>query len=125
MREAGMKGLGLFLTRLVPTGTEIGEYTGQVLTAEAMEAKYPEGDAHYLFHVNDNYMIDASDPDQSSVMRYVNHSAAQPNVEPVILRKKKRPGGRVFMYTLRPCEAGEELLFDYGPFYWGGVLFDD
>ena len=40
----------------------------------------------------------------------VNHSATAPNMEKVV------EGGEVFLQTLRPIDAGEELLFCYSEY---------
>ena len=75
IRDTGtVKGLGVFATTALEEQTFVGEYTGEVLTAEEYALRYPKGDAQYVFQVNDDYLIDAGDPDRSpGPVRYTNH----------------------------------------------------
>jgi len=92
------KGLGAFLAADVAPGSILGEYTGEILTRNEVEARYWKvrkeckkdrkwrnsrtrrnqgisGD--YLFEVGDDSFIDGEDADCSSWCRFANH--ARPN----------------------------------------------
>ena len=74
IRDAGAKGLGVFAATDLREQTFVGAYTGEVLTAQEYEQRYPRGDAQYVFQVNDDYLIDAGDPELSpGPIRYTNH----------------------------------------------------
>ena len=75
IRDTGTaKGLGVFATTDLEEQAYIGEYTGEVLTAAAYAQRYPRADAQYVFQVNEDYFIDARDPERSpGPVRYTNH----------------------------------------------------
>ena len=100
-------GLGLFTTRPVKAGRRVIEYTGVLITNE--EAGRRGG--KYLFGIDDRYTLDGSP--RSNKARYVNHSC-RPNAEAFIV------GRRVWIYSAREIEAGEEITLDYG-----GAYFDE
>ena len=68
------------------------------------------------------YNIDAHDPRTSSFLRYLNHSAAEPegaaNVFFEVAKIKRQRDKQIKFYTARAVKAGEELCFDYGKHYW-------
>lgn len=111
------RGQGLFAVAPIALGTYLGDYTGEVLTQEAYLARYPNEDAQYVLEANTDYNIDAADKALSSLMRYVNHSAA-PNCYYDVRRQRRQRQKRVSFYTSRAIQAGEELYFDYGKQYW-------
>ena len=115
----GSKGKGLFALADIPEGTFIGEYTGQVLTEEAYLQRYPDADPEYAFEVNDNYIIDAVNPEQSSFLRYANHCPdADSNLLNTVFRKKRQRHKEVKFFASRSIASGEELQFDYGEQFW-------
>lgn len=105
--KRGVNGLGLFTKVPMKKGECIIEYIGEVIT----EAQANERGGKYLFQTSKNRHIDGTT--RKNIARYINHSC-RPNCEVDIIR------GRVFIYTKRKIEPGEELFYDYGKEY-----FDD
>ena len=79
-----IQGLGAFATRRIPSGTRLIEYTGERLTPEQADERYPDtaDERHhtYLFAIDDDVVID---------------------------------DGRIWIETIREVEPGEELAYDY------------
>ena len=72
-------------------------------------------------------IIDGQDEGRSSFVRYINHSVRRANCQACDAWYEDDPLGMAAVYieTMRPIKAGEELLFDYGAQYWdeqGGVV---
>jgi SET domain-containing protein len=119
VRDTGTgRGHGLFATAPLAEGAFLGDYTGDVLTQDKYLARYPAEDARYVLAANTNYNIDAAVAHRSSLLRYLNHSSAEPNCYYDVRRVRGRREKRVSFFTSRAVEAGEELRFDYGPQYW-------
>ena len=121
LRESPGKGRGVFAARAVAEGTFLGSYDGDVLTAEAYEARYSGGGAtpEYVVRVDSDCYIDgarAAEGDAYTPALF-NDGGARANV--VRFCATRRPP-RVDFFASRDIGAGEELLFDYGPQYWAG-----
>ena len=97
-------GLGLFALKPIPAGEKTIEYTGPVITIE--EAN--KSRSKYLFELDDKRAIDGSS--RSNIARYINHSC-EPNA------KGYTDGKRIWIWSLRAIEAGEEITIDYGEQY--------
>jgi uncharacterized protein len=108
--KRGIAGLGLFAGERIPKGEFIVEYYGQKRTDKQADEK----GGKYLFHVDDNVVIDGSQRD--NIARYINHSC-KPNCEPEI------DGKRIFLYAVRTITAGEELTYNYGKEYAGDLIY--
>ncbi|MEF7615073.1 SET domain-containing protein-lysine N-methyltransferase [Aquincola sp. MAHUQ-54] len=109
VRSSGVHGKGVFALRPLAAGTTLFEYAGEVITwAEALR-RHPhdpsQPDHTFYFHIDDQHVIDGAHGGNAS--RFINHSC-DPNCE------ADEVEGRVFIRTLRPVAAGEELSFDYG-----------
>lgn len=112
IRPSPIQGLGAFATRSIAAGTRLIEYTGERLTPDEAEARYPglpEGRHHtYLFAVEDDddreVVIDAAVGGNEA--RFINHSCA-PNCDAVVEH------GRIWIDTIREVAPGEELAYDY------------
>lgn len=107
-------GLGVFATKLLPRKAVLGRYCGEHLTQQQYDARYPDGElGEYVLQVSKNLYVDARDPALSNWPRYINDprgsSARRANVE------FTRSGS---VRTLRDILAGEEILVDYGPYYF-------
>ena len=100
-------GLGLFAEEKIPKRTCIIEYTGRKISA----AEEYTSRSRYLFTVGRNHTIDGNT--KTNTAKYINHSCA-PNCEADVYKKK------VYIFSLRTINAGEELTYDYGKEY-----FDD
>jgi SET domain-containing protein len=103
-----IQGRGAFATRKIRSGTRVAEYTGEVITDEEADRRYPDDDtvAHhtFLFAVGWGKTIDASV--NGGEARYINHSC-DPNCE---AHMEKR---RIFIDAIRTIQPGEELFYDY------------
>lgn len=97
-------GLGLFALEPVPADKKIIEYVGRIITIE--EAN--KSRSKYLFDLSARRAIDGSS--RSNTARYINHSC-KPNA------KAFTDGKRVWIWSLRKIQAGEEITIDYGEEY--------
>lgn len=114
VRSSGIHGSGVCATRFIPKETQIIEYVGEWIDkneserrAHAQHAKSVKtGDAAvYIFTLSKKYDIDGKVPWNTA--RLINHSCS-PNCEAWII------GRKIFIYSLRDIQPGEELTFDYG-----------
>ncbi len=98
-------GLGLFADESIPRTQFVIEYFGRILRDE--EVNYRSG--KYLFEINNNLTIDGRTRENKA--RYINHSC-KPNCRTDVF------GKRMFVFTKRMIEPGEELSYDYGKEYF-------
>jgi SET domain-containing protein len=107
VRQSPVHGTGLFASIEFDEGVRLIEYQGRRLRWEDASAERDGELSHtFLMSLNDGRVIDGGV--RGSRARYLNHSCA-PNCETYEDDK-----GRVFIYTARKVEAGEELTLDYG-----------
>jgi SET domain-containing protein len=103
-----IQGTGAFATERIPAGTRLIEYTGERLTPEQADARYPDDEVErhhtYLFAIDDDVVVDAAVDGNEA--RFINHSC-DPNCDAVIDDK------RIWIETIRDVEPGEELAYDY------------
>lgn len=108
IRPSSKQGLGAFASRPIPAGTRLLEYTGERLTPEQADARYPDvpGERHhtYLFAIDDDIVIDAAVGGNAA--RFINHSC-DPNCDAVV------EAGHIWIETIRDVAPGEELAYDY------------
>lgn len=108
-RRSGVHGKGVFAVQDIPAGERIIEYVGEIISWDEAQRRHPHDPAQpnhtFYFHVDDDRVIDALYGGNSS--RWINHSCA-PNCE------ADEEDGRIFIKSLRPIKAGEELNYDYG-----------
>ena len=109
IKPAAGTGLGFFTLVPVAEDKKIIEYTGIILTAEEAD----KTDGKYLMSLDGDYFIDGSF--ESNAARYINHSC-QPNA------KAYRTGARVWIWSIRAIEAGEEITYDYGKNYFNDFI---
>lgn len=100
-------GLGLFASEPIAPRKRIIEYVGQLITNEEVERR----SGKYFFGVNTKWSIDGSA--RSNLARYINHSCS-PNSEAFV------SGHRVWIWSKKSIQAGEEITINYGKEY-----FDD
>lgn len=98
-------GLGFFTLVPIEFDKRIIEYIGLILTKEEASRK----GGRYLMALDEDYVVDGSP--RSNAARYINHSC-QPNA------KAFRTGARVWIWSIRAIEAGEEITYDYGKKYF-------
>jgi SET domain-containing protein len=97
-------GLGLFALRRIPANRRIVEYVGPIIS----EAERKIKGGKYLFELEDKRAIDGSSRD--NIARYINHSC-EPNAKAWTTRN------RVWIWSERAIEPGEEITIDYGEEY--------
>jgi len=105
-------GLGLFATRRIPKGKKIVEYTGPRVPNEIVD----KSNGKYFFGVTKKWSIDGSGRD--NLARYANHSCA-PNAEAIITSNN-----RVWIWSRKTIQPGEEIVYDYGKEYFDGIIKD-
>lgn len=105
--KRAVTGLGLFASRPIAAGRRIIQYTGPIVTSEEVERRR----GRYFFTIDEEYAIDGSP--RANLARYINHSC-RPNAEALV------EGRRVWVWSKRAIEPGEQITIDYGKEY-----FDD
>ena len=110
LRRSGIHGKGVFAREPIPAGTRLIEYTGERITQEEGDRRYPWDDAvHYhtlLFTIEDALVVEGGVG--GNLSRWINHSC-DPNCE-----TEESEDGRVFIQAMRDIRRGEELFYDYG-----------
>ena len=115
VRRSAIHGRGVFANIDLPANTRVLEYRGERIDSAEAFRRYGDNSGSgetYLFAVNDHWLIDGSAGGSSA--RFINHSC-DPNCEAVIwvnIDGDERRD-RVYIETLRPIRAGEDLSFDY------------
>jgi SET domain-containing protein len=114
-RRSPIHGNGVFAAADLDAEETLVEYRGRLLTHAQADRAYPGAETGhtFLFILNQDYVIDANV--DGNVARWINHSCA-PNCQAVLEEDEggNRRRDRVFIQTLRPIKAGEELTYDYG-----------
>src|SRR5439155_24845553 len=98
---------GAFAMQLIPAGTRLIEYTGERLTPEGADARYPgDGSRHhtFLFAIDAGIVIDAAVGGNDA--RFINHSC-DPSCDAVV------DDDRIWIESIRGVRPGEELAYDY------------
>ncbi|WP_018627569.1 SET domain-containing protein-lysine N-methyltransferase [Niabella aurantiaca] len=111
-------GKGLFTKVAIAKKEIVTEYTGDLLTWKEVQ---DEADNGYIFHINDEAVIDASKHPRS-FGRYANDAAGLQRVKG--LRNNTEyieDGTRVFLIAKTDIPAGSEIFVSYGPQYWQQV----
>ncbi|MGQ0699772.1 MAG: SET domain-containing protein [Panacagrimonas sp.] len=116
VRRSPIHGNGVFAARKLPAGHRVIQYRGTLVTHDEADDLYEgsvESGHTFLFTLNDEYIVDANR--KGNAARWINHSCT-PNCQPVVVEDKngERSRDRIFIETLRPLRAGEELTYDYG-----------
>lgn len=102
-------GLGLFASRAIAAGRRIIRYVGPILTSEEVEQRT----GRYFFSIDEDYAIDGSA--RTNLARYVNHSC-RPNAEALV------EGKRIWIWSKRSIEPGEQITIDYGRDYFNDYI---
>jgi SET domain-containing protein len=108
VRRSPVHGKGVFAMHALAAGERVLEYKGEITSwRNAVRRHRREGvEGHtFLFGLSDGRVIDGSRRGNSA--RWLNHACA-PNCEAI-----EDERGRIFIHTLRPIDAGEELFIDY------------
>ena len=102
-------GLGIFTNERIPKRRFIIEYWGDVITED--EANRIGG--KYLFEIGNGNTINGTT--RKNIARYINHSC-RPNCEIDVV------GNKIFVFSKRIINAGEELTYDYGKEYFHAFI---
>ena len=109
VRKSAIHGRGVFATRAIRKGKKLIEYTGERITWEEAERRYPVDPIPYhtfLFEIGDgSECLDAVK--ERTAAKWLNHSC-KPNCE-----AEEDEDERVFIRARRNIEPGEELVYDY------------
>lgn len=109
VRRSGVHGKGVFALQPIAAGTNIIEYTGEMISWDEAQRRHPHDPADpnhtFFFHIDDERVIDAKHGGNAS--RWINH-ACEPNCT------SDDSSGRVYIRALRDIAPGEELFYDYG-----------
>ncbi|MDT0496788.1 SET domain-containing protein-lysine N-methyltransferase [Algiphilus sp. W345] len=116
VRRSPIHGNGMFAARDLPAEYRLIQYQGRLLTHAQADRRYGgsiESGHTFLFTLNDHYVLDGNEGGNSA--RWMNHSC-EPNCQAVLHEHpgRDRRRDRIFIETLRPVRAGEELVYDYG-----------
>lgn len=111
VRPSPQHGRGVYAVSAIAEGTRILEYTGEIISLEEGERRYPtapdgneEPEHTFLLMLNDELVIDANVGGNAA--RFINHSC-EPNCEPMAF------GDRMWIVAVRDIGPGEELGYDY------------
>ncbi len=108
IKRSGIQGKGAFATRPIEKGERLIEYAGERVSQGEAARRYDDTSMRrhhtFLFTISSRTCIDGNRDGNDA--RYFNHSCA-PNCETEVVR------GRVYIYTRRRVQAGEELTYDY------------
>ncbi len=106
VKESSINRLGCFTDKLIPKGHLIGEYQGEIITAE--EAVKREEDLKrsgiYTFWLNEELAVDGYE--KGNHTKYLNHSC-DPSCLYTIADNK------ILFYASRDIQQHEELTIDY------------
>ena len=104
-------GLGLFANMDFPADAVLGEYWGVRTTTKP-------ADGRYVWHIDTDdgsVYIDAAQND--CPLRFVNGAKTERQHERINCKTYISHGALLYV-TTRAVKAGEELIIDYGPYYW-------
>lgn len=108
IRSSAIQGRGAFAKEQIRKGTRLIEYTGERITHEEANQRYPDEDMErhhtFLFELDDDTVVDAAVG--GNVARYINHSC-DPNCETII------EDDRIYVDAIRTIRPGQELTYDY------------
>ncbi|MGK0186610.1 MAG: SET domain-containing protein [Verrucomicrobiales bacterium] len=118
IRSSGIHNQGVFARQKIEEGHEIIQYLGERISHDEADERGIEREAMvhgsgeaavYLFTLNDDWVLDGNDEDNSA--RLINHSC-DPNCEAVIYGEGE--DAEIWLVARRNLKKGEELSFDYG-----------
>jgi SET domain-containing protein len=108
-------GQGLFTNKFIPKGTRIVEYKGRIRTWKEVEN---EDDNYYIFYVNEDRIIDASNY-KKSLARFINDAKGLQKIKGLYNNAQFVIDGlRVFADASKDIPAGNEIFLGYGKEYW-------
>lgn len=115
VRRSSVHGFGVFATENIAAGTFICRYEGELVSSEEAEKRSTERSREnprapiYLFEIDENFCIDATNTGTENPARFINHSCDE-NCD-AIWNERERC---LEIFAKRDIRAGEELSLDYG-----------
>ena len=107
-------GMGVFATKPISELTFIGEYTGVVQKRHKRKDSLNDYVFGYVIGPHDTpWVIDARK--KGNFTRFINHSD-EPNLTSRWIISEGV--GHVIFFANRKINTGEQLTYDYGPYYW-------
>lgn len=115
------KGFGLFTTCLIPSGTFICEYAGEIITPNQAIVRHHinklHGKSNYIFYLREQSgshpTVTIIDPSVfGNIGRYINHSC-EPNCQ-ILPVRCGRPIPKLSIFAIRDISPDEEVTFHYG-----------
>lgn len=107
--KSGIHGRGVFATRAIKKGRKLIEYTGELISWEEAERRYPVDPVPYhtfLFEIGDgSHCLDAQR--RGSAAKWFNHSC-KANCE-----VEEDDDERVWVRARRDIKVGDEMTYDY------------
>lgn len=114
-RRSPIHGYGVFALQALPAQSRLMEYRGRRVPSSEVSSRFGATAASghtFLFALNAHFYIDGADG--GNLSRWINHSC-DPNCEAMIYVNIDgiEELDRVYIQSLRPIRADEELSFDY------------
>lgn len=104
VKDSGIHGKGIFITKDVPEGASIMVIAGEVISGDECERREDEEDNVYIFWNGDTYI----DTAMTEKIKYINHNC---DFNCDVL---DRDESSLLLVAYRDIKAGEELTIDYG-----------
>jgi hypothetical protein len=110
---------GLFVKRRIAEGTQIGLYSGQLINARQLSARYPTEASDYVYDTSDDdemgIFIDAFFMESANHTRFINciGDGQAANAEAIAYS-----GQTVQIISTAALETGAQVLTSYGGNYW-------
>lgn len=102
VRSSAIHAAGCYTTTPIAKGRRVAEYTGHKLSKDQADTAYEASPITYLFGLGDGEIV----IDGHCTAMFINHSC-DGNCE------TSEVGGRVWVKSIRPIAAGEEITYDY------------
>ena len=102
IRSSAIHAAGCYTTAALRKGTRVAEYTGHLISKKLADERYEDSPITYLFGLGKGEIV----IDGHSTPMFINHSC-DANCETSEIR------GRVWIKSIRPIAAGEEITYDY------------
>ena len=102
IRSSSIHAAGCYTTTPIRKGVRVAEYTGRRLNKDEADKIFENSKVTYLFGLGDCTIV----IDGHGEAMFINHSC-DPNCE------TSEVNGRVWIKSIRPIAAGEEITYDY------------
>jgi uncharacterized protein len=102
IRSSAIHAAGCYTTTPIPKNRRVAEYTGPRLSKDVADKSYEDSPITYLFGLGSGEIV----IDGHCMAMFINHSC-DANCETSEIR------GRVYIKSIRPIAAGEEITYDY------------